>query len=74
MKNLPKKWKAIKNEYDLYLMLVPMLVLFFLFSYKPMTGLLIAFKDYSPFKGIWESDWVGLEYFFEFLTEHLLPG
>ena len=73
MKNLPKKWKAIKNEYDLYLMLVPMLVLFFLFSYKPMTGLLIAFKDYSPFKGIWESDWVGLEYFFEFFNGAFAP-
>ena len=73
MKNLPKKWKAIKNEYDLYLMLVPLLVLFFLFSYKPMTGLLIAFKDYSPFKGIWESDWVGLENFFEFFNGAFAP-
>ena len=51
------RWK----DADLYIMLVPMLVLIFLFSYKPLTGLVIAFKDYSPYKGIWESKWVGLE-------------
>lgn len=73
MKGLSKRLKAIKNEYDLYLMMIPMLLLFFLFSYKPMTGLLIAFKDYSPFKGVWESDWVGLEYFFEFFHGAFAP-
>ena len=74
MKGFNRKWlKAIRNEYDLYLMLIPMLVLFFLFSYRPMTGLLIAFKDYSPFKGVWESEWVGLEYFAEFFSGAFAP-
>lgn len=57
-------WK----DADLYLMLAPMLVLIFLFSYKPLSGLVIAFKDYSPYKGVWESEWVGLEYFREFFN------
>ncbi|MCI8622902.1 MAG: sugar ABC transporter permease [Provencibacterium sp.] len=60
--------KYLRNEYDLYLMLVPMLLFYLLFAYKPMTGLLIAFKDYSPFKGIWDSKWVGFQYFTEFFT------
>ena len=56
------QWK----DFDLYLMLCPMLLLIFVFAYKPLTSLVIAFKDYSPYKGIWESKWVGLEYFYEF--------
>ncbi len=56
------------REYDLYLMLIPMLLFYILFAYKPMTGLVIAFKDYSPFKGVWDSPWVGFQYFEEFFT------
>lgn len=57
-----------KNHYDLYLMLFPMLLCYLLFSYLPLSGLFIAFKDYSPFQGILKSDWVGLQYFLEFFT------
>lgn len=60
--------KHIPNEYDLYLMLIPMLLFYLIFSYKPMMSLIIAFKDYSPFLGPWESEWVGLEHFKTFLT------
>ncbi len=68
MDRIKQFWKAVRRDYDVYLMLLPMIVIFFLFSYKPMTGLLIAFKDYSPFKGVWASEWVGLEYFKEFFA------
>lgn len=61
-----KKWHL--KDADLYLMLLPMLLLILIFSYKPLTGLIIAFKDYSPYKGIAESPWVGLQYFKEFFT------
>jgi len=67
-KSLRVNLKEIKNEYDLYLMLIPMILFFLLFAYKPMTGLIIAFKDYSPFKGIMGSKWIGFEYFIEFFT------
>ena len=40
--------------------MVPGLLYFVLFRYLPMFGLVIAFKDYNIFKGIWASDWVGL--------------
>lgn len=60
--------KFFKSEYDLYLMLIPMLLFFILFSYKPMSGLIVAFKDYSPFKGVWGSPWVGIDYFVEFFN------
>lgn len=60
--------KLLKNDFDLYLMMVPMILFFILFKYKPMTGLVIAFKNYSPFKGIWDSEWIGLAHFKEFFT------
>ena len=61
-------WVSVRNNYMLYLMLLPMLAFFILFLYKPMGGLVIAFKDFSPFKGIAASPWVGLEHFKEFFT------
>jgi len=56
------------HDVDLYLMLLPMMLLILVFSYKPLTGLIIAFKDYSPYKGIAASPWVGFQYFKEFFT------
>lgn len=50
----------------LYLMLLPGLLYFLLFRYAPMGGLIIAFKDYSPFVGIWDSAWCGLQQFKKF--------
>jgi putative aldouronate transport system permease protein len=50
-------------DWDLYLLLVPGLLYFLIFKYMPMWGVVIAFQDYSPFKGIIASDWVGFKHF-----------
>lgn len=50
----------------LYIMLLPGLLYFILFKYVPMGGLVIAFKEYSPFRGIWGSPWVGFGQFKKF--------
>uniref|UniRef100_UPI003D289A1A ABC transporter permease n=1 Tax=Paenibacillus oryzisoli TaxID=1850517 RepID=UPI003D289A1A len=55
----------IMNKY-LYLMMVPVILYYIVFHYAPMYGALIAFKDYSPMKGIMGSDWVGLKHFKDF--------
>lgn len=47
-------------------MLIPVLIYFILFCYRPMAGLLIAFENYKPRKGIWGSEWVGLQNFINF--------
>lgn len=60
--------KYMRNNYSLYIMLMPMLLFFIIFVYKPMPGLVIAFKDFSPFKGIWGSPWIGFDHFVEFFT------
>lgn len=44
-------------------MLLPGLALLFLFSIVPMFGIVIAFQHFIPVKGIWHSDWVGLDNF-----------
>lgn len=58
----------IKTHKWLYIMLLPGALYFILFRYVPIGGLVIAFKEYSPFVGIWKSDWVGLKQFTSFFS------
>ena len=59
----------IRQHWQLYVVfLLPALALTIIFKYIPMGGILIAFQDYNPFKGIMGSKWVGLEYFQRFLS------
>ncbi len=53
----------------LYLLLLPGALYFLVYRYFPMLGLVIAFKDYSPFLGIQESPWVGLKHFRTILAD-----
>lgn len=53
----------IKQDWQIYVLLAPTIIWFLVFLYKPMYGLQIAFKDYSVFRGIAGSEWVGFEHF-----------
>ncbi|MGV2068845.1 ABC transporter permease [Agrobacterium sp. 22-226-1] len=55
----------MRRDWQLYLLLAPMLIWFAVFLYKPMYGLVIAFKDFSIFRGIEKSPWVGFANFVE---------
>ncbi|WP_256975368.1 MULTISPECIES: ABC transporter permease [Paenibacillus] len=44
-------------------MLLPAVILTFIFAYIPMGGLVIAFQDYKPWLGFAKSSWIGLEHF-----------
>ncbi|MBB3125359.1 putative aldouronate transport system permease protein [Paenibacillus rhizosphaerae] len=46
-----------------YLMVLPAIVLLFLFNYIPMAGIQIAFKDFAIGSSIWDSNWIGLDNF-----------
>ncbi|MFC7679312.1 ABC transporter permease [Paenibacillus sp. GCM10028914] len=61
-------WMKVFQNYQLYLLLLPTLVYFIIFQYGPMYGLQIAFKNYSPGKGIWGSDWSGFDHFLRFFN------
>lgn len=65
-----KTLKKILINWDLYLFLLPSLVLVILFAYFPMYGVQIAFKNFSAAKGIWDSQWVGLEHFIRFFKSY----
>ncbi|GBF73026.1 hypothetical protein PA598K_01308 [Paenibacillus sp. 598K] len=56
-----------QNNKYLWFLFLPCLIYFILFRYVPMFGLIITFKDYNLFKGIWESKWVGFKYYKMFL-------
>ncbi len=58
--------KRLKKDKWLYLLLIPGLLYFIVFKYAPMWGLIIAFQDYSPFKGVLGSEWVGFDHFKNF--------
>jgi putative aldouronate transport system permease protein len=58
-------WTDVRRDWQLYLLLAPMAVWFALFLYRPMYGLVIAFQDFSIFRGIEKSPWVGFANFVE---------
>lgn len=53
----------IKRYGYVYLLMVPAILLVFIFAYLPLTGVIIAFKDYNVADGIIKSPWVGLDNF-----------
>ncbi|NMO98047.1 ABC transporter permease [Paenibacillus lemnae] len=55
------RMKGFAKHY--YLMLIPGLLLLFIFSIIPMFGIIISFQYFNPGKGILGSDWAGLEHF-----------
>ena len=66
-----KKKSYRKDNIQLMVMILPVLILLLIFSYWPMYGVVLAFKKYSVVDGIWGSKWVGLkniEFFFRSST------
>ncbi len=64
-------WRAMvvrdwHRFWPVYLMILPVLAFYILWCYGPMYGILLAFKDYAPRKGIFGSPWAGIRYFVEF--------
>ena len=57
MQKTKKLWMRIRRNWGLYLLLLPALILLICFSYKPMYGVLIAFKEYKVSNGILGSPW-----------------
>lgn len=58
-----KRNKGSRRTLALDLMLLPAVILTFIFAYIPMGGLVIAFQDYKPWLGFAKSSWIGLEHF-----------
>ena len=61
-------FRAVKKNWQLYVLLLPALIWLAIFCYVPMYGILLAFKDFSIRKGIAASPWAGLKYFEQFFS------
>lgn len=55
--------KSFRRHWQLYLVMAPALLYFFVFKYIPIANAVIAFKEYNVVQGIWGSPWVGFKYF-----------
>lgn len=73
-KNLTKEaylWKKSFNKYwQLYILLIPVVLNFVIFHYIPMGGIQIAFKNFTIKDGIWGSAWAGFEHFQRFFSAY----
>ena len=59
----------MKQHWQLYVIfLMPALILTIIFKYIPMGGILIAFENYNPIRGLLDSPWVGFAHFKRFLS------
>ncbi|GBG08930.1 protein lplB [Paenibacillus agaridevorans] len=56
-------WQFVKKFWLLYALSIPGILYFIIFKYIPMSGSVIAFQNYSIFKGIGGSEWVGVDHF-----------
>ncbi len=68
---LPFKQRLSKMHIVLYLMVLPTVAYVFIFNYLPLGGLVMAFKNYNSFQGIWKSPWAdmhGWAHFYNFVT------
>ena len=63
-----KTWVLIKRYKVIYILLLLPITSFVVFNYAPMYGLLVAFKNYKPSRGIFGSEWAGFKWFEQFLT------
>ncbi|MFC5528674.1 ABC transporter permease [Cohnella yongneupensis] len=65
------EWFYLKKNAELLMLLTPGALLVLIFSYLPMFGTVLAFKDYRYDKGFWGSDWVGFDNFkFFFISDN----
>lgn len=63
-------WRHISRNWGLYLLLLPAVILMICFTYIPMFGIVIAFKDFTPASGIFGSPWAGWKYFQEYFNSY----
>lgn len=66
----PRRRKITRKTISLWMLFLPPVVLLLLFNYAPIYGIIIAFKKYTPYVGIFGSPWVGFDNFKEFLTDN----
>ena len=67
---LKRMRKDMARNWTAYLLVLPVIAYFIIFHYKPMYGVIIAFKKFSIRKGIMGSAWVGFKHFEDFFSSY----
>ena len=62
--------EEVRRSRPLYLLMLPSIIIFALFTYYPMYGIVIAFKNFTPAEGIMGSSWAGLKYFKQYFNSY----
>ena len=70
----PSFLTRVNRNRGLYLLMLPGIVIFICFTYLPMYGVIIAFKDFRPAAGIWGSNWAGLKYFERYFNSYMFAN
>lgn len=70
---MPRTFARIGRNWGLYVLLLPAVALLLCFTYKPMYGVIIAFKDFNPVAGIMGSPWAGFKYFEKYFHSYQFP-
>jgi len=66
-----KLWNRYKSQKSLFFMIIPCMIITFLFSYWPLTGWIMAFQNFRPNKGYLKSTFVGFEQFKFLFQDHI---
>ncbi len=71
MKAARGRWKTrLRNDWQIYVLLLPGVIYFIVFQYIPLYGIQIAFRDYKASMGILDSPWVGWSNFITFFQSY----
>lgn len=69
-KKKPTVLNTFRRDYQLWIMILPAIVVIFIFNYIPMYGIQLAFRDYNFAKGLTGGEWRGLFYFKQFFESY----
>ncbi|MEJ8304140.1 ABC transporter permease [Saccharibacillus sacchari] len=69
-KKKPTVLNTFVRDYQLWIMILPAIVVIFIFNYIPMYGIQLAFRDYNFAKGLTGGEWRGLFYFKQFFESY----
>lgn len=67
----PNVFNTFKRDYQLWIMLLPAIVIIFIFNFVPMYGVQLAFRDFDFTKGLTGGAWAGMKYFNQYFKSPL---
>jgi putative aldouronate transport system permease protein len=70
----PSVWSKVRRERWMYAFVLPGFLFFVVFRYLPLLGNVVAFEDYSPYLGFFDSPWVGFDNFGGLFTNPAVAG